>query len=155
MSAIMISLQMIRDKHPCTDGWRKVKEANKHRDMDELFPMSNTLDSNDLSDTLWATRCIDNQDKMFRKFAWWCVKQALKYTDDKRVSDCLDVVEKYIDGNATIEELREARRAADAAADAAYAAADAADAADAARKEARRVQAEKLRQILTAGKWVD
>ena len=118
----MISLRMIRENSPCASGWRKVREANKHRDIDDMFPMSSILESNDFSDTLWSARCIENQKKLFANFAWWCANKTLTYTRDKCFSDCLVVVKKYIDGNATREELKTVISFTRKAADTIYAA---------------------------------
>ena len=73
-----------------------------------------------------------------RMFALHCAKQVLPiyekhYPEDKRVRECIEATEKYLNNKIDIDELREKRRAANAAAAAAYAAyADAdANAADA------------------------
>ena len=69
-------------------------------------------------------------------FALHCAKQVLpiyeeKYPGDKRVRECIETTQLFIDGKIGVDELREKRNAADDAddADAAYAAAYAADAA--------------------------
>ncbi len=150
---IEITLQQIKDKNPCASGWRKVKQANIKRDMSDKFLLSTILESNDLSDTLWALRCVPNGKQIAALFALWCAKQAAKNTDNKAVHECVSCTEKYLNAEASLEVLMKARaavavavavaHAADAAAAAvaahaaahaavaAHAAADAADAADA------------------------
>ena len=152
---ILISLQQIKDKNPCTDGWKTLlKSKNKTKSDNELFPLSDVLESNGLEDTLWCLQCVPEYDNLWRKFAWCCAKQVLHNTNDKRVSDCLDVVWEFTEGNATIEELRSAESAARSAArlaarSAAYSAAE-----SAAWSAAESAQKEKLKQILNSGEWI-
>lgn len=85
-------------------------------------------------------------DQTLPRFAIWCVREIWPLLKDERSRNAIEVVERYLDGKATIEEVRAAAdaayaTAAYAAAYAAYAAADAAYAAayaaDAARAAAR------------------
>jgi hypothetical protein len=222
---ITVSLKQILEKSPCLEGWAKVLHGqgkitkvqldecleSEHVPMsysklacDTQFPLSAILESNDLSDCLWALRCADNQYyPLMRKFAVWCARQVQHLMKDQRSLDSLDVAWRHSDGLATDQKMaaawdaawdaamdaawdaawdaaRAAARAAawDAAWDAARAAARAAawdaaraaaraaawdaarDAAwDAARAAAwdaaRDAQAEKLKQILDLGYWVD
>lgn len=125
---VYITLNQIREAQPCTDGWKKVLKAHEHLGMDTPFPLSSVLESNDLADTLWCFGAIDNKE-IPQRFALWCARQ-VETEDSKKL---LDVVEQYLDGKATKDELIAARRAAaDAYAAYAAAAADAADAAAAA-----------------------
>jgi hypothetical protein len=193
MTQIQVTLKQIKDNTPCTDGWVKVLKANRRlwkTDYDKPFPLSTALDSNDLDDTLWCLKLLPEHNNLWRKYAWWCASQVAHLTDDKRVHDCLAVVLRYSEGEATDEELRVARKgaavwaaaaytaaastagaaaawAARAAASAvhaaaygavytAYAARVAADAAvNASAAASGKAQADKLRQILDAGEWVD
>ena len=75
----------------------------------------------------------DMTTKQKQLLALMCAKVSLdiyenKYPDDKRVRECIEATEQFLDGNITAEQLREKRNAAADAADAAYAAAYAADA---------------------------
>lgn len=69
-----------------------------------------------------------------REFAWWCASQVRHLMTDPRNRDCLDVVRRHLDGEASEEELDAAWCEAHVAANAADNAADdaAAYAADAA-----------------------
>ncbi len=69
-----------------------------------------------------------------RRLALHCAKQVLpiyekKYPKDKRVRECIEYTELYLNGNGDIDILREKRQNAAAAADAAYTASSYADAA--------------------------
>lgn len=67
-------------------------------------------------------------DIVFKKFALFCAKDALKYykkeyPNDKRVSDCIKAVEDYLDGKISLAELNAAWSAAWSAARSAWSAA--------------------------------
>jgi hypothetical protein len=51
-------------------------------------------------------------DKIFKPFAIWCAKQCLsnyekEYPNDKRVSDCIQGAEDYLDGKISLDKLNE------------------------------------------------
>jgi len=153
---IVITLQQIKDNDPCPEGWDLVLAANggPEADYNKEFLVSSILESNSLNDTLWVLRCLPEHDLLWRKYAWFCASEVKHLSDDPRVEECLDVVNRYCAGEASDEELWAAR---DAAWDAAWAAAGAAagDAAwYAARSAVTENQTNKLRQILDAGEWV-
>lgn len=136
---ITISLNKIRDKSPCHDGWGKVLRAHKHLGMDAEFPLTSVLNSNDLADTIWCFECLPEYNWLWRKYAVWCARQVQHSMTDERSVAALDVAWRHSDGMATDDEL-------DAASDAAWAAAR-----DAAWAAARDAQQKKLIEILTAG----
>lgn len=182
---ITITLQKIRDAHPCPSGWEKLLKAKAGVGMDAEFPLSDVLDSNGLDDTLWCMRCLPEHESLWRLYAVWCARQVQHLMKDKRSIDALDVAERYARGLATDAEIDAACNAARAALDAAawaaraaaWAAAEAARAASGAAAEAARAaardaardawaasgtasgaaaraaQEQKLREILTRGKW--
>ena len=173
---ILITLNKIREKSPCAEGWETLlKSKNKTSADDVEFPLTDVLDSNGLHDTFWCLRCMPEHDNLWRLFAVWCAEQVKHLMTDERSLNAFVVARNHANGLATDAELNAARAAAwdaaraaawdaagaaagDAAWDAARAAAgDAAWAAawDAARAAAWDAQKEKLREILTAGKWVD
>ena len=145
---ITITLQKIRDRHPCPSGWEKLLKSKGGTDADYSaeFPLSDVLDSNDLADTLWCLRCLPEHDNLWRLYAVWCARQVQHLMKDQRSIDALDVAERRARGLATDAELAAAWAAAWAAEGAAaWAARGAAYAAEAAEQ--------KLREILTRGKW--
>jgi hypothetical protein len=140
---IMITLNQIRAASPCAGVWKKVLKAHEHLGIDTPFPLSSVLDSNDLADTLWCFRVLPDHINIPKRFAIWCVRQVQHLMTDDRSVNAIDVAERYLDGNATLDELKIAIAAAAdaiaAAADAiaaAYAAAIAAAAAAAAAADA-------------------
>ncbi len=85
---------------------------------------------------LWLAGHARVDRKLLVQVAVACARTALPHTKDPRVAECLEVVTRWTEGAATIEEVKVARKGALAAADAAdaatYAAAAATYAADAA-----------------------
>lgn len=175
---VMITLQKIRDKAPCSSGWEKLLKSKGGTDADYSaeFPLSDVLDSNGLYDTLWCLRCLPEHDNLWRLYAVWCARQVKHLMKDQRSIDALDVAERYARGLATEAELAAAGdaawaaegAAAWAAREAAYAAlaasgATRADAWRAARgawaswdavDAAGAAQEQKLREILNKGEWL-
>ena len=128
---MLITLQQIRDKSPCTEGWRKLLASlGNPSDMTITVSIGQIARSNGPDDALWCLRCTEFDRRDVVRAILPSVKRASVHTIDKRVHDCIAVIDAWIAGNATNAELQ---TAADAAARAtAYAVARAARAADAA-----------------------
>ena len=118
------TLNQIREFGPCELGWKKLlAHLGKTKADDESLSILTILESNDLDDALWCLRAVKGRDREIRLYAVWCARQVQHLNTDPRVSDCIDVAERFANGEATDEE----RAAAwDAAWDAAWAAAGAA-----------------------------
>ena len=118
---INITLQQIRNISPCENMWLKILAANggTKADFSKTFPVASILESNGLDDTLWVLRCLPEHNNLWRKFAWWCAKRVEHIADNDVVSDCLEVILKHSNGEATDGELEAAEDAAWDEADAA------------------------------------
>ena len=112
---INITLQQIKDAHPCEDGWKKVLKANGglNADLNKPFQLSSILDSNNLDDTLWVISNVSElskYDHLWRKFAKWCALQNIT----KIIPYCSDenykLIVEYLESEK--EELRESARSA-------------------------------------------
>ena len=183
---IYTTLAKIRQHDPCTGSWeRLLASLDKTKADDEPLSMGYILETLGVADCLWAFQSIPDQIKIAKVFACDCAEHVLPIFDKKRPEDqrprkCIEVSRKFINGEATADELDKARRAAyaayavdaaayavDAAADAAAAAgyavdADAADAAayaagaadaadDAADDDERQWQKDTLSKALSKG----
>ena len=138
------TLNQIRAKSPCADGWKKLLAyLGKTQADDEPLSIVTILDSNGLDDALWCLRAVQDRDKELRLYAVWCARQVQHLMTDQRSIEALDVAEAYANGTATDEKLAAARDAARAAA---WAAARAA-AGDAAMGAARTAQEKRLREL--------
>jgi len=116
MTQIMITLKKIKEYNPCEDGWEKVKAAKENLGMDTEFPVSDILETNDLSDTLWVLQCLPEHSNLWRKYAVWRALQVEHLMTDQRSKDALDIAWKHSEGEATDEELSAAWDAARVAA---------------------------------------
>ena len=125
------TLDLIRAKDPCTNGWKKLlKYLGKTTSDSEPLSLLTILESNGLDDALWCLRATPDSDSKARLFAVFCARQVQHLNPDPRVAAAIDTAEAFALGKATKEELKAARSAARSAA---Y---DAACAADAARSAA-------------------
>jgi hypothetical protein len=122
------TLNKIRSFSPCKSSWEKLlKSLSKTQADDEEIRFDYLLDILGWGDTIWCLRTLDDL-----KSAKWIALRSARLVQhlmtDKRSTDCLDVTERFLNGQATLEELETARTAADYAA--VYAADYAAVAAD-------------------------
>jgi len=114
------TLNKIRSKSPCADGWAKLlKHLGKPQTDDEPLSLITILDSNGLDDALWCLQAVDGHDREIRLYAVWCARQVQHLMTDKRSLDAIDVAERFANGLATENELDIAWAAARAAARAA------------------------------------
>ena len=114
------TLNKIRSKSPCADGWAKLlKHLGKPQADDEPLSLITILDSNGLDDALWCLQAVDGHDREIRLYAVWCARQVQHLMTDKRSLDAIDVAERFANGLATENELDIAWAAARAAARAA------------------------------------
>ena len=134
---ITTTLNQIKEKNPCADGWKTLLESLcKTKADDESLPLAHILESNCLDDALWALRALTGEDiKKAKLFICDIAERALRFAPEgeTRPANSIAVSRGFINGECSLKELKEARRAATAAAyAAAYAATAAATAADAA-----------------------
>jgi hypothetical protein len=107
------TLNNIRKHLPCSNGWTKLlKSLNKTTGDDEPLELSYILESNGLDDVIWCLRAVEGIDKECRLYAVFCARQVQHLNDDPRVSNAIDVAERFANGEATVEELLAARSAA-------------------------------------------
>ena len=114
---IHTTLNKIRERQPCTRGWRNLlTHLNKTQADDEPLALATILDSNGLDDALWCLRAVEDHEKEIRLFAVWCARRVQHLMADPRSVAALDVAERHANGEATDGELAAARAAARAAA---------------------------------------
>ena len=117
----MTTLNEIRSHSPCQGGWAKLlNHLNKTRPDDEPLSLLTVLTSNGLDDAIWCLRTEPTPERI-QRFAL-AVARRIEHLHPQAKAT-LDVVERYLSGQATKAELN---TAAAYTAHAAYAAADAA-----------------------------
>ena len=168
-----LTLNLIRAKSPCQDGWTKLlAHLGKTSADDEPLDLLTVLDSNGLDDALWVLDMTKCDQRLSRHFSAWCAEQVLPIFERERPNDPRprNAISVARDDGATDQERAAARDTArDAGADAGAAAGAAAWAASysavraaaraaawaaagaAARDAARDAQAKQLRKMLTGG----
>lgn len=110
------TLNNIRKHSPCAEGWTKLlKSLNKTTADDEPLELSYILESNGFNDALWCLRSIKGIEKESRLYAVFCARQVQHSNDDPIVKETIDVAERFVNGEVTVEELNAARSAAYAA----------------------------------------
>ncbi len=112
------TLRMIREAHPCQDGWRKLTKnlggINAYG-LDTPLTLLQVLDSNGLEDALWVlSHSVPNADRLARHFQAWCAEQVLHiyeaaYPGDDRVRNQIAMLRR---DDVTCEERVAAHNAA-------------------------------------------
>lgn len=110
MSKYKTTLRRIESYDPCEAGWFKLlKHLNKIEADDEDLDIKTILESNGVSDAIWALRALTEEYITDIKLLICDIAETnLEYVKDKRVKEYVDVVRKYIHGQASLEELKTA-----------------------------------------------
>ena len=117
------TFKLLRKHDACKDRYKVLRRSLKGRKDNDPITLIEILDSNRLSDALWALCAVPaeqaaERDRQARLFACWCVRQVWHLLTDGRSRAAVDVAERYAAGDATQDELKAA--AAEAAAATAY-----------------------------------
>lgn len=108
-----ITLEQIRSKSPCKEGWKKLNAAIKPGTTE--VSIGDIALSNDAQDALWCTRCLPiSERRNVIRCILPAVKRANTNTTNKAVLDCIDAIERWLAGDDSID-LKAFAYAADAA----------------------------------------
>jgi hypothetical protein len=117
------TLALLRKADACSDGLQKLTASlPPTQSEDKLIPLSHILKSNGLEHGLWALRAttVDARKiaaRMAIDFAYTSLSNfEVVYPEDKRPRNALQVAADFLDGNATLAEVKSAGTAAAAAA---------------------------------------
>ena len=115
------TFNLLRKHDACKDRYTVLRKALKGRKDNEPITLVEILDSNGLSDTLWALCAVPaeqaaERDRQARLFACACVRQVWHLLTDERSRTAVEVAERYAEGAATLDELKTAYDSADSAA---------------------------------------
>ena len=116
------TLRAIRAQNPCEDGWEKLlSHLDKKKADDEPLNLLTILESNGVSDVLWALRCVEHPDldRVARLMACDFAEAVLpifekKYPNDMRPRECIRMARMCARGEAD-DKQRAAAGAAGAA----------------------------------------
>jgi hypothetical protein len=106
-----ITLGMIRSHDPCEPSWRTLIRALGTSDPDTTLTIGDVAASNGAAAAMWCLRCIEDPRVRVRAVLP-AVKRASRHTTDQRVHDCIAMIDRWLDGRASYDELRAAARAA-------------------------------------------
>ena len=106
---------------PCEDGWCKALKALGTSDPATTITIGDVVLSNGVSDALWCLRVLNWEDVAVRRYVLRTVvlpacRRAATHTTDSRVIECLDVLDRWVDGddNVDLAKLAETAWAAEA-----------------------------------------
>lgn len=155
-----------------------LRSLGKTETDDESLSIEYIIETNGVKYAIWCLRAVDGYEREIKLFAIWCDREVKHLLKDERSVIELDIIEAYINGKATEEEMEKAcayahdaydaytavyfaacadsYAAANAAygvayASASYTATDANNAASNASKAMRERQKEKLLEIINKG----
>ena len=105
------TLNKIRQRHPCTDGWEKLlRHLGKTAADDEPLSIMTVLESNGIEDTIWCLRAVDGHDRERQLFAVRCVRRFQHILSVESIK-ALNVAEMFSKGLVDQDRLDEANRA--------------------------------------------
>lgn len=114
-----ITLNFIRKRSPCTEGWGKLLSyLGKTKADDEMILLSTVLESNGLDDALWCLCALPEEyDSAIRLLVCDLVEPALAFVPDGegRPRNAVDIARKFANGEASSRELDAARMTANVA----------------------------------------
>ena len=113
---MILTLKDIRDQHPCENGWRTLIKSLGTKKLTTELSIGDVVLSNGLDDALWCLRCLPTRERVAAIMP--AVRRASTHTTDQRVHDCIADVQRWLDGDDSVD-LAAARDAAGAAARAA------------------------------------
>ena len=142
---LTMTLAQIREHRPCRDGWEKLLASvgGARTPLTTRVSLGDIARSNGAADAWWCVCALNWSDATVRRrvvsVLLLTVRRAATHTTDERVHACIDAVQRWCDGDNSVdlEAAALAAEAAEAAALAAEAAAQAAWAAEAAARAAR------------------
>lgn len=99
------TLNMIKAKEPCKRGWKLLMDSLGKRDSDDVYiDLEYILNSNGISDAVWALGAVDGYTKEKRMFAINCCRRVDAIMRHQTYADALNVGEGYAYGIIDIEE---------------------------------------------------
>ena len=100
-----LTYQIIKNLNPCYDPNKYIQETWQGSLIDVL-----SMKNVPAKDRLWV--CVSHgfiTDRQLHLYGLACARMSEKYTTDTRVKQCNDVIEKFLRGKATRQELKEAQ----------------------------------------------
>lgn len=112
------TLATLREHQPCKSGEKKLINFLGREDGEVSF--SQILESNGIKDAIWCLRVLPDYNVDVMHFKLICARRVEHLDITGVAKNCLDVLDKFISGNATRADLKKAASASYAAAAASY-----------------------------------
>ena len=131
---LTMTLAQIRKHRPCEDDWERLLASlgGARTHLTTRVSLGDIARSNGAADAWWCARALDWSDATIRRqvvsVLLLTVRRAAAHTTDDRVRACIDAIQRWCDGDDSVD-LKSAAASASAAWAASAWAADAADAA--------------------------
>jgi len=107
---LVTTLNKIRKRNPTKYNWKLLLSyLGKTGADDEPLPFSVIVEATDIEFALWCCRSAPEYNKEWRLFAVWCARRVQHLMKDKRLIDCIDVAERFANGEVDRFELAKAR----------------------------------------------
>ena len=119
---ITTTLNRIKEKTPCEPGWDKLLTfLGKTKADDEELDLLTILESNGVKDCIWAFRCTDDNDSIYRHMAADFAESVLHLFEEKHPKDtrprlAIQAARDYADGKIDWAAAYSATGSADSAA---------------------------------------
>ncbi len=92
MPQILINLEAIKAHEPFYTAWEILLKAKGGDEADYklMFPVSDTLDINSLSDVIWGLQCLPEHKDLWLQYGLWCVESVMHLTEAKEIHRLFD-----------------------------------------------------------------
>ena len=105
---LSFTLAQVSACSPCEDGWRKALKAFGTSDPATVISIGDMVLSNGIEDALWCLRVLNWEDVAVRRYVLRTVvlpacRRAATHTTDSRVIECLDALDRWVDGDDTVD----------------------------------------------------
>ena len=98
---MILTLKDIRDQHPCENGWRTLIKSLGTKKLTTELSIGDVVLSNGLDDALWCLRCLPTRERVAAIMP--AVRRASTHTTDQRVHDCIADVQRWLDGDDSVD----------------------------------------------------
>ena len=103
------TLNTIRSFSPCAESWKKLlAHFGKTEADDTEVDIMDIIDILGVDDALWALRAVEGHDREIHLLAVSFARRVQHKMRDPRSLNAMDVAERYANGQATKEELKDA-----------------------------------------------
>lgn len=113
---LVTTLQMIKSFNPPKKRWYRLLESlgqdlnnpNLETEVSLRLILERNFERKGLDDALWFSRFFSDLDNSIKCYILWCAERVPHSMKDKISNNALEVTRRYLEGKATLEELKQA-----------------------------------------------